>query len=364
MSELSNENTKQKRGLGRGMASLLGGGQGADITAGPSSSPAPAATPKTPVPPPVAARPVTTTTEVATKVVAAANAAGPSSTPAAGATSTPASASVPVEGKVWQVGISKLKSGQFQPRKTFEKESLQELAQSIKENGILQPVIVRKTSAGHFEIVAGERRWRAAQLAGLHEVPVLIRSYGDKEALELAIIENVQREDLNPIEEAEAYSRLSTDFHLSQQQISERVGKDRATVSNAIRLLALPKEVKELVATGQLSVGHAKVLLSLPDPKRQSELAKKVISEKLAVRKLEKLVSAALTGPEDEDDALGSKTNTMNQLISALGDELQKMFGTKVQIDYENGRGKINIAFYSNEELNQIVDKLKRGCQA
>lgn len=267
-----------------------------------------------------------------------------------------------MEGKVWQVGIDKLRSGVYQPRKTFEKEPLQELAQSIKENGILQPIIVRKTAGGFFEIVAGERRWRGAQLAGLHEVPVLIKNFEDKEALELAIVENVQREDLNPMEEAEAYSRLAAEFHLSQQQIAEKVGKDRATVANAIRLLALPKEVQEMVAEGRLSVGHAKVLLSLPDPKKQSELAKKVLSEKIAVRKLEKLVSAAVTAPAEGKAPLASQ-NTMGQLVGALSDELQKMLGTKVQIDYNDGKGQIRISYYSNEELNNVVDKLKLGCQ-
>jgi ParB family chromosome partitioning protein len=322
MSELSTENSKQKRGLGRGLGSLLGGAS--EIENQPTKKPA--------------------TVEAASITV-------PSPTVAA-----------QTEGKVWQVGIDKLKSGIYQPRKTFEKESLQELAQSIKENGILQPIIVRKTENGSFEIVAGERRWRAAQLAGMHEVPVLIRAFNDKEALELAIVENIQREDLNPIEEAEGYSRLSTEFSLSQQQIAEKVGKDRATIANSIRLLALPRELKELVIHGELSVGHAKVLLSLQDPKAQIELAKRVVKEKLPVRKLEKLIAAA----SDENEMKSPSAaipNTMNQLVLALSDELQKMLGTKVQIDYADGKGKIKISFYSNEELNNIVDGLKRGCQ-
>lgn len=332
MSELSNENlNKSKRGLGRGLGSLLGGAPPVEATTEETKKP------MTPVPSPA---PV----QVAPKVEA------------------PAAPPMMTEGKVWQVGIDKLRSGVYQPRKTFEKESLQELSQSIKENGILQPIIVRKTAGGFFEIVAGERRWRGAQLAGLHEVPVLIRNFEDKEALELAIVENVQREDLNPMEEAEAYSRLAAEFHLSQQQIAEKVGKDRATVANAIRLLALPKEVQAMVAEGQLSVGHAKVLLSLPDPKKQSELAKKILSEKLAVRKLEKLITAAVSVPTADKAALAS-ANTMGQLVGALSDELQKMLGTKVQIDYTQGKGQIRISYYSNEELNNIVDKLKLGCQ-
>lgn len=323
MSELINENSnKSKRGLGRGLGSLLGG---ANETSAPQ--------------------------EASMSAPRAANLVAAHAAP-------PPAAAPMTEGRVWQVGIDKLRSGAFQPRKTFEKEPLQELAQSIRENGILQPIIVRKTPAGAFEIVAGERRWRAAQLAGLHEVPVLIRNFEDQQALELAIIENIQREDLNPIEEAEAYSRLAADFKLSQQQIAEKVGKERATVANALRLLGLPADVRELVAKGLLSSGHAKVLLSLQDPKKQSEFAKKVLAEKMPVRKLERLL-AAKTEEKNED----LMENTMNQLVSALGDELQKMLATKVHIDYSEGRGQIRIAFYSNEELNQVVDRLKSGYQ-
>lgn len=316
MSEMNIEaGSKSKRGLGRGLGSLLGGPQ--EVSA---PTPAPAA--------------------VKMEATAVAPAAS--------------------EGKVWQVDIEKLRSGVYQPRKTFEKEALEELAQSIKANGILSPIIVRRTAGGFFEIVAGERRWRAAQLAGLHEVPILIRSFEDKEALELAIVENVQREDLNPIEEADAYARLASEFKLSQQQIAERVGKDRATVANAIRLLALPADVREMLGSGRLSVGHAKVLLSLPDPAKQSELAKLVAGGKIAVRKLEKMVADAVAAPASKSTPAD---NTMNQLVAALGEELQKMFGTKVNIDYADGKGQIRIHYYSNEELNELVDRLKLGCQ-
>lgn len=350
MPENHNDNSKQKRGLGRGLGSLLGGPPPALVDA--------------PAPTKVAeVKPVTTSTPP----TAASSALSPTPTvttqPVASAGATTAGAAVPAEGRVWQVGIDKLKPGIYQPRRNFEKAALQELAQSIKENGILQPLIVRKTLSGQFELVAGERRWRAAQLAGLHEVPVLIRNYEDKETLELSIIENVQREDLDAIEEAEAYARLAQEFHLSQQQISDRVGKERATVANAIRLLALPREIKDMISRKELSVGHAKVLLSLPDPRKQIELAKRVINEKLAVRKLEKVVTEALSAPvaPERPIAVTPGGSTMNQLVSALGDELQKMIGTKVQIDYDSGKGKISISYYSNEELNEIVDKLKAG---
>ncbi|RYZ85583.1 MAG: ParB/RepB/Spo0J family partition protein, partial [Proteobacteria bacterium] len=243
------------------------------------------------------------------------------------------------------------------------RSSLQELSQSIKENGILQPIIARKIAGGRLEIVAGERRWRAAQAAGLHEVPVLIKNFNDQETLELAIIENIQREDLNPIEEAEGYSRLITEFKLSQQQVADKVGRDRASVANAVRLLALPTEAKDYITDGLLSVGHAKVLLSMNDPKKQVELAKKVIQDKLSVRKLEKMIVDAQTTRPSQDATSNIEHNVTQRLISGLSDELQKILGTKVNIDYANSKGKISVHFYSDDELTQFVDRLKQGWQ-
>lgn len=351
MSEISTDNHKQKRGLGRGLGSLLGAAQEATSAEKPATNSATSLASKAGV----ATSATTNATTVSAKPIVEVQ-------PVTGSASVAASpVPAPSEGRVWQVGIDKLKAGIYQPRKTFEKTSLQELSQSIKENGILQPLIVRKTANGHFEIVAGERRWRAAQQAGLHEVPVLIRQYEDKETLELSIIENVQREDLNPIEEAEAYARLASEFHLSQQQISEKVGKERATVANAIRLLALPEQVKNLVGEGRLSVGHAKVLLSLPDGRKQNDLARQVIDEKWPVRKLEKVVSEILTAPAVGAADTSKASNTMTQLVEALGEEMQKVLGTKVAIDYKDGKGQIRLSFYSNEQLNQIVDQLKAG---
>lgn len=329
MSEVTIDSTNKKRGLGRGLGSLL-----SNTAETPANIPQPKA-PSTPSAP-------ASSTHVATPEAAVAPA-------------------LQSEGKVWQVGVDKILTGTYQPRTNFDKESLQELAQSIKEHGILQPITVRKNAKGQFEIIAGERRWRAAQLAGLHEVPVLIKNIEDRAALELAIIENVQREDLNPIETADAYSRLASEFNLSQQQIAEKVGKDRATVANAIRLLLLPKEVRELVAQGQVSVGHAKVLLSLPDGKRQVELARQILNDRMPVRKLEKIVSQIVAGTTDPTKNGGDEAPMMNSLVAALADELQKLYGTKVQIDYSQGKGKISISFYSNEELNNLVENLKAG---
>ncbi len=265
------------------------------------------------------------------------------------------------EGRVWQISIEKLKAGAYQPRTTFEKETLQELAQSIKQNGILQPIIVRKTNDDKFEIIAGERRWRAAQLAGLHELPAIIRTFTDKEALELAIIENVQREDLNSIEEAQGYARLVNEFNLSQQQVAERVGKERATVANLLRILILPSAIKEQIESGILSLGHAKVLLSLSSSDQQVEMGKKAIAEKWSVRKLEKAI-ADLGKTLNKNEKADVDIDVSKRLIQGLSEELQKSLGTKVSIDYAQGKGKILISFYSDDELSNIVDRLKLEC--
>lgn len=260
------------------------------------------------------------------------------------------------DSKVWQVDIIKIKPGLYQPRQNFEKEKIEELAQSIKQNGILQPIVVRKANSGSLEIIAGERRWRAAQMAGLHEVPVIVKNVGNKEALELAIIENIQRENLSPIEEAEAYSRLAEEFSMTQQQVAEKVGKERATVANAIRLLSLPFEIKDLISANELSVGHAKVLLGLNLPEKQIEYAKKAIKGKLTVRKLEKLI---LDEQKPEAKELLENIGITEKLVKGIAEDLQKKLGTKVNIDYSEGKGKINLYFYSDDELSGLVEKLK-----
>ncbi len=334
MSDLSVENKNKKKALGRGLGSLFGGPEAAGTTTKPKENFEPRPHQK-PAPTPVV--------EIETESKAVAPA-------------------LQGEGRVWQVSIEKIKAGIYQPRTSFEKESLEELAQSIKQNGILQPIIVRKSQDSGFEIIAGERRWRAAQLAGLHEVPIIIKNFNDKQALEMAIVENIQREDLNPVEEAQAYSRLVSEFNLSQQQVAERVGKDRATVANLLRILSLPEPVRKMIETDQLSLGHAKVLLSIPNVETQIQFAKKTTHEKWSVRKLEKMIASP--------DAVGAKSlsNTTDvdvtkRLISGLGEELQKSLGTKVTIEYTSGKGKIAINFYSDEELSNLVDRLKQGCQ-
>lgn len=339
MSELINDSNK-KKGLGRGLGSLLGGS--------PASS--------------LDSQKTNLNTQSVTNSIAKSNIQTPQAQSPTQQTTTQASPAIQTEGKVWQVAIDKIQSGEYQPRKNFEKEPLSDLANSIKAHGILQPIIVRKVSGSNkFEIVAGERRWRAAQQAGLHEVPVLIKSFDDKQSLELAIIENVQREDLDPIEEAEGYSRLATEFSLSHQVIAEKVGKDRATVSNAIRLLVLPLEVRQMVQKKDISVGHAKVLLSLQDSTSILNLARRTAKEKMSVRKLEKEVQMALHPEEEVKSVSGIDQNVAARLIQGLSEELQKKLGTKVVIDYANSKGKISIYFYSDEELTQLVENIKEN---
>lgn len=270
---------------------------------------------------------------------------------------------VNTEGKVWKVSIEKIKPGIYQPRRVFIKEKLEELSASIKQSGILQPIVVRKKDEG-FEIIAGERRWRAAQMAGLHEVPVIIKNYNDKETLELSIVENIQREDLSPVEEAEGYYRLMNEFSLSHQQIAEKVGRDRSSVTNAIRLLSLPAEIKKYLENSDISVGHAKILLAIEDKERQLELANLCKGEKISVRKLEKLAAQKKQNTEmiEKTGELLS-ASLSDRLIAGLGEEVQKLLGTRVNIDYNGSKGKVSIYFYSDEELTNIIDKLRAGCQ-
>lgn len=269
------------------------------------------------------------------------------------------------ENRIWNISIDKLVPGVYQPRKNFEKEALLELANSIKENGIIQPISVRKRNQGGFEILAGERRWRAAQLAGLHDVPAIIKNVNDQEALQLALIENIQREDLDPIEEAESYQKLIELFSLSQQEAAEKVGKERSTVANALRLLGLPAEIREMVSKQQISTGHAKVILSISDRDKQIQIAKKVIEKGLSVRALENEIKAV--GKEPAGGTAAAKPTSQGlanediaqKLASELADQLQKTLGTKVEIDYKAGKGSVHIHFYTDDQLTHIYEKLK-----
>lgn len=275
--------------------------------------------------------------------------------------STAAPSGMKDENRVWQIDISKILPHKDQPRKEFTQTHLQELADSIKQQGIIQPITVRRLNSDSYEIVAGERRWRAAQLAGLHEVPVLIKDYDKQASLEVALIENIQRQDLNPMEEAEAYQHLMKSYNFTQQQVAEKVGKDRATVANFLRLLGLAPEVREYLKNGQISMGHAKALLTVLDPQQQKLLAKKIINLRLSVRAAEKLALQTKTQSEanKEDDLLN--TDISHHLAGRSAQELQRLLGRKVQIEYKKGRGKVQIHFYSDEELSDIIERIKES---
>jgi ParB family chromosome partitioning protein len=252
-------------------------------------------------------------------------------------------------------GIEEIRPNRFQPREHFEESKLRELADSIKEKGILEPLIVRRVSDG-YELVAGERRWRAAQKAGLREVPVLVKEMDDLEALEISLIENLQRDDLNPLEEAGAYKRFVEEFGISQEELGARLGKDRTTVTNTLRLLKLPPEVKDQLLQNRISSGHARAILSLEIRERQKDLCNLIIEKGLSVREAEALAKRwakpkGASGREKRGGDLESQLNT-------LGDSLRRCLGTKVRVTSRGKRGKIEIEYYSFEDLERIVEAI------
>ncbi len=268
---------------------------------------------------------------------------------------------IDAENRIWNIAVDKLVPGIYQPRKSFKKESLQELADSIMQNGILQPIAVRKRTGGGYEIIAGERRWRAAQMAGLHEVPAIIKQVSDRDALQLALIENIQREDLDPIEEADSYERLMSEFSLSQQEVAEKVGKERSTVANSLRLILLSREIKEMISAKLISTGHAKVLLSVHDKAHQLKMAKQVVDKQLSVRALESALKSPMASAtvESQIDKNNLNIDMATKLAKELADQLQKALGTKVEISYKAGKGSVSVQFYSDDQLTQIYEKLK-----
>jgi len=246
----------------------------------------------------------------------------------------------------------------FQPRKDFSPETLRELADSIREQGVVQPLIVRERN-GHLELIAGERRWRAAQLVGLREVPVLIRQADDRAVLELALIENLQRENLNPIEEAQGYSQLTQQFQLTQEEVATKVGKSRAVVTNALRLLRLPPEVQDYLRAGRLSVGHAKVILGLPNEKEQKLVSERALKDGLNVRQTETLVGRLLARqnpPLVKPSPLSGPPR--DPQVDNLEDQLRQRLGTKVHLRYVHGKGCLEISFFSDAELERILQIL------
>lgn len=254
------------------------------------------------------------------------------------------------------VKISLIEPNRTQPRKKFDEESLGELAESIKLYGVLQPLIVQK-KADHYEIIAGERRWRAAKMAGIAEVPVVIREYDKQQSMEIALIENVQRADLNPIEEAQAYQRLLQEFHLTQEEIASRVSKNRATITNSMRLLKLDERVQDMLADGKLSGGHARALLGLEEKEKQYSVANKIVEEVLSVRDVEKLVKM-MNRPEKEKKPVNGPDE--NLIYRQVEEKLKAIMGTKVIINRKDkNKGRIEIEYYSQEELERLIEMIE-----
>lgn len=258
--------------------------------------------------------------------------------------------------KVLIMKISAVEPNRDQPRKSFREEGIDELASSIAQYGIIQPLLVQKRD-DYYEIIAGERRWRAAMKAGLKEVPVIVKDYSNREAVEISLIENIQREDLNPIEEALAYERLITEFEMTQEEVAGRVSKSRSAVTNSLRLLRLEGDIRQMVILGELSEGHARTLLGLPNEEMQKLLAERIIKEKLSVRDTERLVKK-LT--ESKPKKTKEKDYQKEAILNNLSEQLKNTFGTKVSIiEKSRSRGKIEIEYYSDDELNRIFEMLQ-----
>jgi len=256
--------------------------------------------------------------------------------------------------RVQHVPLSRIHPCPLQPRKDFPEETLRELADSIKEQGIVQPLIVRERG-DHLELIAGERRWRAAQLLGLAEVPVIIRQADDRAVLELSLIENLQRENLNPIEEAQGYAQLVGLFNLTQEEVAAKVGKSRAVVANALRLLKLPLVIQNYIRDGRISVGHAKVILGLTNDKQQQIVAERVIKEALNVRQTERIVARAQLREGERPGRKPATALAGDAHVLEIENRLRERFGTKVNLRYHQGKGSVEILFFNDEDLERVL---------
>ena len=259
---------------------------------------------------------------------------------------------------VQRVDINLVQPCPSQPRKSFDRDALESLAVSITANGIIQPLVVREKNGGQFELIAGERRWRAAQIAKLDTVPVVVREASDAQVLEMALVENLQREDLNPIEEAMGFSLLIEAFGITQEDAAQRIGISRAAVTNSLRLLKLPEEVQAHLRTEQLSVGHAKVILGLDDTAQQQLAAERVLKESLTVRETETMVDALAGDAPAPGKGKKAKTATREVHVTSLENRLKETLGTKVSLTYREGKGTLNIKYFSDDDLERILKLL------
>lgn len=259
------------------------------------------------------------------------------------------------------IPINKIEPNQSQPRKNFNEDSLQELADSIKQHGLIEPLIVQKGKKGFYQIIAGERRWRAAKIANLKEVPVVIKDYTKQEVMEIALIENIQREDLNPIEEAEAYDSLIKEFHLKQDEIAEKVSKSRVAITNALRLLKLDERVRTMLVEDKLKSGHARALLAIENNDLQYETAVQVFDQKLSVRETEKLVKKILLPKAEKKEDEKNNDEQMKTIYQNFEEKLKMIMGTKVNINHgKKGKGKIEIEYYSPDEFDRIMELMTK----
>lgn len=262
--------------------------------------------------------------------------------------------------KVIEIDINRIEPNKEQPRKIFDEVSLQEMAESIKNLGIIQPLTVKKKD-DYYEIIAGERRWRAARMAKLKTVPVIIKEYDELQILEVSLIENIQRENLNPLEEAMTYKRLSDEFGMNQETIAVKVGKSRAAIANSMRLLNLDKRVQIFLSEGKISNGHARTLLGIENNDMQFEISEKIIDEQLSVRETEELVKRLNEKKYEENKKLPIKSNTdLNSVYDSLAKDLNTILGTKVMIKNGKNKGKIEIEYYSEDELDRLVCMFKK----
>ena len=254
-----------------------------------------------------------------------------------------------------EIKITDIEANEMQPRKAFDDSTLAELSESIKEHGVVQPIIVRR-SGNSYQIVAGERRWRASRMAGEKTIPAIVKECSNLEVMELALIENLQREDLNAIEEAMAYKALIEEYNMTQEEISRKIGKSRPVIANHLRLLQLPQEIKDMIAEGKITQGHARALLAIAGEKRQLEVAERIITGQLNVRQVEKL--AKETKPKKKKE---KQLNNYQIEIDQLEERLKTALGTKVKIYHKNNRGIIEIEYYSNEEFDRILELLEKN---
>ncbi len=253
-----------------------------------------------------------------------------------------------------EIKVTDIEANEKQPRKAFNDETLSDLSESIKEHGVVQPIIVRKIG-NSYQIIAGERRWRASRMAGKRTIPAIVKDCSNLEVMELALIENLQREDLNSIEEALAYKSLIEEYKMTQEDISKKIGKSRPSIANSLRLLQLPEPIKNLIAEGKITQGHARALLAISGEKRQLELADKIIGEQLNVRQIEKMAKET-----KEKKKKNSLMNNYQIEINQLEERLKSILGTKVTIQHKKNKGKIEIEYYSNEELERILELLEK----